>query len=59
MPKRQLRVVNWLSTTPVIGVCDKCLHIFKVPMHALMKTKDAEQNMREQFDRHICKPTPK
>jgi hypothetical protein len=53
--KRRLKVVQWLSATPVVGTCDYCNKIFKVPMSALTKTVDAQANLQEQFDRHECK----
>jgi len=55
MPKRNLRIVKWLSTTPAIGVCEFCSKQFKVPITALTKTADAQANLQEQFDRHKCK----
>ena len=55
MPKRNLRVVKWLSTTPAIGICEFCGQQFKVPLTALTKTADAQKNMQAQFDRHKCK----
>jgi hypothetical protein len=55
MPKRRLRVVKWLSTTPAIAVCEFCSQQFKVPLSALTKTADAQKNIQEQFDRHKCR----
>jgi hypothetical protein len=54
MPKRNLRVVKWLSATPAIGVCTVCSKEFKVPMTSLSKTMDAQAYLQEQFDRHKC-----
>jgi hypothetical protein len=54
MPKRNLRVVKWLGSTPAIGVCEFCSHQFKVPMTALAKTAEAQASLQEQFDRHKC-----
>jgi hypothetical protein len=54
MAKRSLRVVKWLSSTPAIGVCTYCGKQIKVPMTALTKTKDAQENMQRQFDAHKC-----
>lgn len=54
MPKRNLRVVKWLSSTPAIGECTCCSKEFKVPMTSLGKTIDAQTNLQEQFDRHKC-----
>jgi hypothetical protein len=55
MPKRKLRVVKWLSSTPAIGMCEACSHQFKVPLTALTRNADAQANLQEQFDRHKCK----
>jgi hypothetical protein len=52
MPKRSLRVVKWLSSTPAVGVCTICSREFKVPMTSLSKTIDAQAYLQEQFDRH-------
>jgi len=56
MPKRILRVVKWLGTTPAVGVCAFCSQQFKIPMSSLSKPADAQANMQKQFDAHKCKP---
>jgi hypothetical protein len=56
MIQRRLRVVKWLSTTPVVGVCTLCSREFKVPMSALRRTADAPASLQGQFDRHKCEP---
>ena len=53
--KPSLRVVKWLSQTPVIAVCAACSTQFKVPLTELTKTKDAQAYIQEQFERHKCK----
>ena len=58
MGKGSLRVTKWLSSTPVIGVCNSCGKEFKVPMTALTKTKDAQINLQQQFDQHKCGVAP-
>jgi len=55
MPKRDLRIVKWMGSTPAIGVCEFCSRQFKTPMSALTRTADAQANLQEQFDRHKCK----
>jgi len=52
--KRNLRVVKWLSMTPVVAVCTFCNREFKAPMSALSRTTDAQANLQGQFDRHMC-----
>ena len=56
MPKRSLRVIKWLGTTPVVAVCAFCGEQFKAPMSSLSKTADAQANLQRQFDAHECKP---
>jgi hypothetical protein len=38
------------------GVCEQCSKTFTVPLPYLTKTKDAQENIQEQFDRHKCEP---
>ena len=54
MPKRAIKVTKWLSSTPAVAVCTSCGEQFKVPMAALSRTIDAQNNLQEQFDRHTC-----
>jgi transcription elongation factor Elf1 len=54
MPKRANKVTRWLSSTPAVAVCTSCRQQFKVPMTALSRTIDAQNNLQEQFDRHKC-----
>lgn len=56
MTQRRLKVVQWLNTTPAIGVCTLCSWEFKVPLNALRRTADAQTELQEQFDRHKCDP---
>ena len=50
----RLRVVKWLSSTPVVAVCTQCNREFKAPMSALSWTVDAQASLQQQFDRHKC-----
>jgi hypothetical protein len=52
--KGNLRVVKWLSSTPVVAVRTLCNREFKIPMSALSRTADAQANLQQQFDRHAC-----
>jgi hypothetical protein len=54
MPKRNLRVLKWLGTTPAIAACTLCNREFKAPLSALKRLADAQQNLQLQFDRHEC-----
>jgi transcription elongation factor Elf1 len=54
MPKRAIKLTKWLSSTPAAAVCTACGQQFAVPMTALSRTIDAQNNLKEQFDRHKC-----
>jgi hypothetical protein len=56
MPKRNLRVLKWLGTTPAIAVCTVCEREFKVPLEVLKRVGGAAENLKLQFARHQCKP---
>jgi len=53
-PARMLKVVEWLGTAPVVGICSFCGKRFKVPLTALVRTRDALDNLTMQFDNHVC-----
>ena len=55
MPKRNLRVVKWLGTIPAVAICTFCDRQFVVPMTALKRVGDAQENLRVQFAEHKCK----
>jgi|KBSMisStandDraft_5_1062788.scaffolds.fasta_scaffold00543_24 hypothetical protein len=55
MAKRILRVTKWLGMTPAVAACAACGQEFKAPMDTLRRTKDAQENLQSQFDRHACK----
>jgi hypothetical protein len=54
MPKRNLRVLKWLGTTPAIAVCTSCNREFKVPLTHLKRVDAAQENLRQQFNQHWC-----
>ena len=54
MPKRNLRVLKWLGTTPAVAVCTFCNREFKVPLAAAKRVADAQQNLQQQFAGHKC-----
>jgi hypothetical protein len=55
MPKRHLRVLKWLGTTPAIAVCSSCNHEFRVPLETLKRVGGAVENLKVQFAQHQCK----
>jgi hypothetical protein len=54
-PKRHLRVVKWLGTTPAVAVCTSCDRQFRIPLTGVVKTLDAQENLKMQFGNHKCK----
>ncbi len=54
MPKRNLRVLKWLGTTPAIAVCTSCNREFKVPLEVLKRVGGAAENLKLQFAQHHC-----
>jgi hypothetical protein len=55
MQQRNLRVIKWIGTIPVIGVCTVCDRSFTVPLPALKRVVDAQESLRVQFAQHKCK----
>ncbi len=54
MLKRNLRVLKWIGTVPAIGTCTLCDCKFTVPLAALKRVADAQQNLSVQFAEHEC-----
>jgi hypothetical protein len=54
MPKRNLRVLKWLGTTPAIAVCTACSREFKVPLESLKRLTSAQEYLTLEFSRHPC-----
>jgi hypothetical protein len=52
--KRNLRVLKWIGTVPAVGLCTLCDRQFTVPVTALKRVADAQQNLTTQFDEHNC-----
>lgn len=55
MRQRNLRVVKWIGTIPVIGVCTVCDRSFTAPLPAMKRVADAQESLRVQFADHKCK----
>jgi hypothetical protein len=54
MPKRNLRVLKWLGTTPAIAVCTVCNREFRVPLDILKRVGGAVEHLKLQFSQHQC-----
>jgi hypothetical protein len=55
MLKRNLRVLKWLGTVPAVAVCTLCNREFKVPLAAVKRASDAQENLTRQFAQHECR----
>jgi hypothetical protein len=55
MAKRSLRVVKWVGTIPVLGVCMFCNRTFSVPLTVMRRVIDAQEHLRNKFAEHKCK----
>lgn len=55
MPQRNLRVVKWVGTIPVIGVCTFCDRSFTAPLAVIKRVADAQESLTVQFAEHKCK----
>jgi hypothetical protein len=54
MTKRTVKIVKLLGAVPCIAACTACGKQFTAPLSMLQRTKDAQANLQEQFDRHKC-----
>ena len=54
MPKRILRVLKWIGTTPAVGMCAQCERQFTLPVAALKSVVEARTKMQALFDEHQC-----
>lgn len=57
MPKRHLRVLKWLGTTPAVAVCSVCNREFRVPLQVLKRVGGAVEDLKIQFSQHQCQPS--
>jgi hypothetical protein len=54
MPKRNLRVLKWIGTVPVIATCSMCKQEFRVSASDLKKLAAAQESLQRQFAEHLC-----
>ena len=54
MPKRAIRIVKHIGSTPVIAACVACNQQFKAPTTAIRSVKEATDAIQKQFDAHEC-----
>jgi len=54
MPKRLLRVIQWIGLVPAECVCTVCNRNFKVQLHSLSRVSDAQKALQLKFDQHKC-----
>ncbi len=56
MPKRAIRIVKHIGSTPVLAVCIACSQQFKAPTTSLNSVKECTDAIQKQFDAHKCQP---
>jgi hypothetical protein len=56
MPKRAIRIVKHIGSTPVVAMCVACKQEFKAPTASLNSVKACTEAIQKQFDAHQCKP---
>ena len=54
MPKPHIRALKWIGAVPVVGACSSCGRQFTVPLTAIKRVADAQQNLTVQFEGHNC-----
>jgi hypothetical protein len=55
MQKRNLRVVKWLGTVPVVAVCSACNRKFQVSPIDMKGLQARKRSLRVEFAEHECK----
>jgi len=56
MPKRAIRIVKHIGSTPVIAACVACGQQFQAPTASLNSVKNSTDAIQKQFDVHKCEP---
>jgi len=51
----RLVIVKRLGKTPVLGMCDKCQARFFTPRDLTYLPTQAEENLWQSFNSHVCK----
>jgi hypothetical protein len=54
MPKRAIRIVKHIGSTPVVAACVACKQEFKAPTSSIRSVKEATEAIQKQFDAHKC-----
>jgi hypothetical protein len=54
MPKRAIRIVKHIGSTPVVAACVSCKQEFRAPTSAIRSVKEATDALQKQFDAHKC-----
>jgi hypothetical protein len=57
MPKRAIRIIKHIGSTPVVAACVACKEEFKAPVSCIRSVKEATDAIQKQFDAHKCQTT--
>jgi len=58
VPERNLQIVRFIGETPSVAYCDVCRLTFRTRQEFLLDSDKAKQQLREDFEKHECKPEP-
>ena len=56
MAERNLQIVRFIGETPSVAYCDVCRLTFRTRQEFLLDPTRAQQQLREDFEKHECKP---
>ncbi len=56
MPDRNLKIAEFIGSTPSVAYCDVCKLIFKTRQEFVVDADKAKQQLQSDFDKHECKP---
>ena len=56
MAERNLQIVRFIGETPSVAYCDVCRLTFRTRQEFLLDPGRAQQQLREDFEKHECKP---
>jgi len=55
MLERRLLILKYMGETPFLATCERCHLKFFTPRELGRKPVDAEQNLRNRFEMHMCR----
>jgi len=56
MLERRFSIIKYMGKTPYLATCERCHLKFFTPTALSRKPVEAEQNLRNRFEIHKCRP---